>query len=94
MAAWIFARKIFLGIPISGWASLMVSTWFIGGVIIGNLGIIGMYLSRIYDEVKGRPIYIIDESINLSLQETFGKKLMGLLFFHLLYVHINIQVHL
>lgn len=77
MAAWIFARKIFLGIPISGWASLMVSTWFIGGVIIGNFGIIGMYLGRIYDEVKGRPIYIIDESINLSLQETFGKKFTG-----------------
>lgn len=76
MAAWIFARKIFWGIPISGWASLMVSVWFIGGIIIGNLGIIGMYLGRIYDEVKGRPVYIIDESINISLQDSSNRRHM------------------
>ena len=67
MAGWTFARKIFWDIPISGWASLMVSLWFIGGIIIGNLGVIGLYLGRIYDETKGRPLYYIDKSINVCV---------------------------
>lgn len=69
MAGWTFARKIFWDIPISGWASLMVSLWFIGGIIIGNLGVIGLYLGRIYDETKGRPLYYIDKSINVCVDK-------------------------
>jgi len=45
----------------SGWASLMLSIYFIGGIIITNLGIIGYYVGKNYDETKKRPIYIISE---------------------------------
>ncbi|MBI1371827.1 MAG: glycosyltransferase [Phycisphaera sp.] len=38
-----------------GWASLMVSVWFLGGVGIFCLGLIGMYIAKLFDEVKGRP---------------------------------------
>jgi glycosyltransferase involved in cell wall biosynthesis len=54
--------RAFLGIRgIEGWPSLIVSIWFLSGLIIFILGIIGMYISRIFDEVKKRPIYIVRE---------------------------------
>lgn len=46
-----------------GWPSLMAVTTFIGGLILLNLGVIGLYLGRIYDQVKGRPLYIVDEIV-------------------------------
>jgi len=48
-------------IPFQGWAPLMVLTLVIGGVLMLMLGIIGEYVWRIYDEVKGKPNYIIRE---------------------------------
>lgn len=42
-----------------GWASLMVSFWFLGGAIMCSLGVIGGYLAKIFNEVKGRPVYIV-----------------------------------
>ena len=63
-AAAIVCKKLFMGVEISGWASIMVSIWFLGGLLIGNLGIIGLYLGKIYTEVKRRPIYVIAEQIN------------------------------
>ena len=54
-------RKIFFAIPIEGWTSLIVSLWFLGGVIILFNGIIGFYLSKIFIEVKQRPNVIIKD---------------------------------
>jgi dolichol-phosphate mannosyltransferase len=47
-----------------GLASLAVGVFFIGGVILLILGIIGEYIGRIYFEVKRRPFYIVEEIIN------------------------------
>lgn len=44
---------------IAGWTSLMVSIWFLGGAILLSCGMIGIYLSRIYYEVKRRPNHIV-----------------------------------
>lgn len=52
-------RKILLGDSLTGWASTIVSIWFFSGIIIFCLGIIGMYLSKIFIEVKQRPYTII-----------------------------------
>jgi dolichol-phosphate mannosyltransferase len=54
-------RKIFLDIPLVGYASLIVSLFFLGGVILLVLGVIGEYIGRIYTEVQNRPLYIIKE---------------------------------
>jgi dolichol-phosphate mannosyltransferase len=45
--------------PIAGWSSLIVSLYFIGGLIIGILGIMGVYLGKAFDETKKRPLYIV-----------------------------------
>lgn len=56
---WILGRALFHGTEIPGWASLMVSLYFIGGLIIGILGIIGIYVGKAFDEAKKRPLYIV-----------------------------------
>jgi putative glycosyltransferase len=42
-----------------GWPSIVVSVWFLGGVIISFLGVIGIYLSKVFYEAKGRPQYVV-----------------------------------
>lgn len=52
-------RALFLGSPISGWASLIISIYFMGGIITALLGIIGIYLGKTFDETRKRPLYIV-----------------------------------
>jgi len=55
----ILGHALFYGSPIPGWHSLIVSLYFIGGIIISILGIIGIYLGKTFDESKKRPLYIV-----------------------------------
>lgn len=57
-------RYIFPDRAVRGWASIFVAVLFVGGVQLICLGILGEYLGRIYEEVKARPLYVIDEEIN------------------------------
>ena len=54
---------ILLGRTYPGWASLMLSLWFLGSLILIALGIIGEYIGKIYLEVKHRPRYFIEETV-------------------------------
>ncbi len=45
-----------------GWSSLMITIVFIGGIQLIGIGIIGEYISRIYDNIRNRPLYIVDET--------------------------------
>lgn len=56
---YIFLRALIYHIPVPGWGSLMVSLYFLGGIIITILGIIGVYLGKTFDETKKRPLYVI-----------------------------------
>ena len=53
----------FSGRTVSGWASLILSLWFIGGCVLIGLGIVGEYIGKIYIEVKDRPRYNIEKEI-------------------------------
>lgn len=56
---YILGRALIYGSAIPGWNSLIVSLYFIGGIIISILGIIGIYLGKTFDESKKRPLYIV-----------------------------------
>ncbi len=58
--------KFVLGREFLSWAYGLTTTFFIGGVQLLSLGIIGEYIGRIYEEVKQRPYYIIDKKINFD----------------------------
>lgn len=57
-----------IGNTIAGWTSILVSMWFIGGVITTGVGITGVYIGKIYTEVKRRPRYFVDKTLNMTSQ--------------------------
>lgn len=65
MAIYTIVAKI-TGHANSGWASLMISIWFLGGVELLAVGLIGEYIGKMYKEVKRRPRYIIEAYVNNS----------------------------
>lgn len=54
----------FMGSTVSGWTSIMISVWFIGGIQLLGIGLIGEYIGKIYREVKHRPLYIIEQFLS------------------------------
>jgi glycosyltransferase involved in cell wall biosynthesis len=65
----IIYRSVMHGFSISGWSSLMVSIYMLGGIIISILGIIGIYLGKTFDEAKRRPLYFINNFVNFNSTE-------------------------
>ena len=56
-----------LGRAESGWTSLMISVWFIGGLMLMSLGLIGEYIGKMYQEVKRRPRFAVEKTVQLPL---------------------------
>ena len=61
-AAFLVVRRLALGTDVPGYASLMVTILFLGGVQLITLGVLGEYLGRVFHEVRGRPTYIIESA--------------------------------
>jgi polyisoprenyl-phosphate glycosyltransferase len=62
---YIVVLKLAYGSAVMGWPSLIVSIYFIGGIIISLLGIIGIYLGKTLDEARKRPLYVIRNTTNV-----------------------------
>jgi glycosyltransferase involved in cell wall biosynthesis len=60
----IFFKAIFHGYSVMGWASIMSAIFFSTGIILIVTGFVGIYVGRIFKEVKKRPLYIISDKIN------------------------------
>lgn len=60
-AGYLVLHRIFVPQPISGWTSIMVSIWLLGGLILSSVGVVGIYLSKVFSETKRRPVTIIRE---------------------------------
>ena len=70
-AIYILSSKMF-GNTVSGWTSIMLSIWFIGGVQLTGLGLIGEYIGKVYKETKARPKFFIEVD-NYSNSSETGK---------------------
>jgi dolichol-phosphate mannosyltransferase len=53
-------------IIVQGYASLIISLWFLSGLIVSMLGLVGLYVGKSFDKVKGRQVYIIKEKVNFE----------------------------
>jgi putative glycosyltransferase len=60
-AGYLVFHKLVLATPLDGWTSVMVSIWLLGGMIISFVGLIGIYLSKVFSETKQRPSIIVRE---------------------------------
>ncbi len=56
-------RAYLTGDVVRGWASTVLSIWFIGGLLLFSIGMVGQYIGKIYMEVKERPRYIVEERL-------------------------------
>ncbi|MBK8845448.1 MAG: glycosyltransferase family 2 protein [Bacteroidetes bacterium] len=59
-------QKILDRTTVLGFTSIMISVWVLGGLIIFILGIIGLYIGKVFEGVKGRPVYIIEKTSNTA----------------------------
>lgn len=64
MACYYLVRYLIGGIGVSGFTTLIISLWLIAGIIISLIGTVGIYLGRVFDKVKNRPLFIIKERLN------------------------------
>lgn len=62
-------NRVFLSHPVDGWTSVMVSIWLLGGMVISFLGVVGIYLSKIFSETKQRP-YVIVKAVHGRSSDT------------------------
>jgi polyisoprenyl-phosphate glycosyltransferase len=67
LSIWVLVGAFSWGFAVLGWPSLMASILFTGGAILVVLGIIGIYLGRVFQEVKSRPLYIVSETRNVEI---------------------------
>lgn len=58
-AVYLVVRRLFFGVALPGWPSLIVSVWLLGGLMLISVGILGIYLSRVFIETKQRPYTIV-----------------------------------
>jgi len=58
---WLILRYFTQSIPVEGWTSVMVSIFFIGGLLFANMGFLGLYIGKVFNETKNRPLYLIQE---------------------------------
>lgn len=67
---WIIVSTLIFGIQTPGWATIVTTITFFGGLQLFALGVVGEYIGRIFDEVKHRPHYIIDEEASFDSNPT------------------------
>ena len=68
-------RYFLYGVSVEGWTTVIVSIYFVGGLLFANLGILGIYIGKIFNETKNRPLYIVKELTWSDRSFQIGKSL-------------------
>jgi dolichol-phosphate mannosyltransferase len=63
---WLILRYFIYSVGVPGWTSIMVLMTFLFGILFANIGILGLYLGKVFDEVKGRPLYVVAQRLNFT----------------------------
>jgi len=69
-ASFLILRTLIYGVDLPGYASIMIGVLFLGGIQLMTLGVIGEYLGRVYEEVKGRPLYLVRDLYGIASPTT------------------------
>jgi len=63
-AIWLAIGYYLFGVEVAGWTSVMVSMFFLSGLLFANIGVLGLYLGKVFDQSKDRPLYIVKDRLN------------------------------
>ena len=66
LAIYNIVAKLMGIIQVPGFTTTVFSIWFVGGILLFVLGIIGLYIGKIFDQVKDRPLFVIKDSVNIN----------------------------
>ncbi|STY34065.1 Bactoprenol glucosyl transferase homolog from prophage CPS-53 [Listeria fleischmannii subsp. coloradonensis] len=67
-------QKLFTTATVPGWASIVIIQLIFFGIVLLVLGVIGEYIGRMYEEVKHRPLYVIDEASGFDVSRLYAMK--------------------
>lgn len=65
-ASYLIVNSFVFRVPVPGWTSIMVSFFFMFGILLSMIGILGLYIGKIFDEVKARPLYLVRNMVNFN----------------------------
>ncbi len=68
-AVYVFVKTLVLGADVPGYPSIIIAIFFMGGLILSGIGILGEYISRVFEETKQRPLYIIRRFHRSGIEE-------------------------
>jgi len=83
-AAYLIVRRLVVDQNVDGWTSLMVSLWLLGGMLISFVGVVGIYLAKVFKEIKARPnsivrhVYGRDVDWDAHLAQSYGQRFPAL----------------
>ena len=53
-------------ISVAGFSSIVFSIWFVGGMLMMQMGILGIYVGKVFDQVKGKPLFVVRDEVNFE----------------------------
>lgn len=65
-AIWLVIRYFLFRVAVEGWTSTMVALFFLSGLLFANIGVLGLYLGKVFDQTKNRPLYFVKERLNVD----------------------------
>jgi dolichol-phosphate mannosyltransferase len=73
LAGWSVYRFVHGDVAVAGYTSIIASTWLLGGVTVFSIGVVGLYVGRMFNDIKQRPYYTIGETVNLQPGRVDGR---------------------